>query len=67
MIATKETNLRSSHRKDGKSYKRMDIILWWSVADEEEGNANKMNERADHDLSNVQSEDSISKGLFGDG
>ena len=37
------------------------------MANEEEGNADKMNERADHDLSNEQSENSKSESLFGDG
>ena len=45
----------------------MEIILGWSVGDEEEWNANGMDEHADHDLGNVQSENSVTNSLFGDG
>jgi hypothetical protein len=45
----------------------MEIILGWSVGDEEEWNANVMDEYADHDLGNVQSKNSETNGLFGDG
>jgi len=45
----------------------MEIILGWSVGDEEERNADSMDEPADHDLSNVQSKNSETNSLFGDG
>jgi hypothetical protein len=45
----------------------MEIILGWSVGDEEEWNANVMDEYADHDLGNVQSKNNETKSLFGDG
>lgn len=36
------------------------------MGDEEEWNANGMNEDANHDLANVQSNNSIANSLFGD-
>jgi len=32
----------------------MDIVLGWSMEEEEKWNANEMYEHADHDLGNVQ-------------
>jgi hypothetical protein len=32
----------------------MEIVLRWSMPDEEEGNADEMDERANHDLRNVE-------------
>jgi hypothetical protein len=45
----------------------MEIILGWSVGDEEEWDANGMDEHADHDLGDVQSKNSVTNSLFGDG
>lgn len=45
----------------------MEVVLRWAMADEEEGNANEMDEHPDHDLANVQSKDSVSNFLFGEG
>jgi hypothetical protein len=45
----------------------MEIILGWSVGDEEEWNANKMDKHADHDLGNVQCKNSETNSLFSDG
>lgn len=45
----------------------MEIILGWSVGDEEEWDANGMDEDADHDLGNVQSKNSVTNSLFDDG
>jgi hypothetical protein len=45
----------------------MKVILGWSVGDDKEGNANGMDEHADHELGNVQSKNSVTKSLFGDG
>lgn len=45
----------------------MEIILGRTMADKKDGNANEMDERADHDLSDVQSENNDTNILFGDG
>ena len=45
----------------------MEVILGWAVGDEEEWNANGMDEHADHDLGYVQSKNSVTNSLFGDG
>ena len=45
----------------------MEIILEWSVGDNEEWKPNGMDEGADYDLRNVQSKYSVTKSLFGNG
>jgi hypothetical protein len=42
----------------------MEIILRWTVGDEEEGDANNMDENAQQDLETVQGYDGVADSLF---
>ena len=42
----------------------MEIILRWTVGDEEKGDANNMDENAQQDLETVQGNDGVADSLF---
>jgi len=44
----------------------VEIILRWAVGDEEKGDANNMDEKAQQDLKTVQGKDGVADSLFED-
>jgi hypothetical protein len=63
-VAHQEANLVTSHRQDHKAQQRVEIVLRGSVADEEEGDANEVNECPQQVLRAVQANYGEADSLF---
>jgi hypothetical protein len=59
-----EANLVTSHRQDHKAQHPVEVVLRGSVADEEEGDANEVNECPQQELRAVQANDGEADSLF---
>ena len=59
-------NLIACHREYRQAYYRVEIILGWTVGDEEGRSADEMDEYAQQQLKTVQGNDGVTDPLFDD-